>query len=260
MGSIHAKDPDEGPNAIVQYSIIGGEDSESFSLITRPGSDKAELITMIELDYESPKKKFDLIVRAASPPLRNDAHVEIIVTDVNDNAPVLHDFYVLFNNFKDYFPSAPIGRIPAFDADVSDKLFYRILSGNNANLIALNETTGQIQLSPQLNTNVPKIASMEVSVSDGLNDVKAIMQLSVVLITEEMLLKSITVRLNQMTKEAFLSPLLNFFIDSLAAIIPCPKENIFIFSIQVSIRLIYFKKIFFISLFCLFLLFSFSPF
>ncbi|XP_044754021.1 protocadherin-like wing polarity protein stan isoform X2 [Coccinella septempunctata] len=232
VGSIHAKDPDEGPNAIVQYSIIGGEDSESFSLITRPGSDKAELITMIELDYESPKKKFDLIVRAASPPLRNDAHVEIIVTDVNDNAPVLHDFYVLFNNFKDYFPSAPIGRIPAFDADVSDKLYYRILSGNNANLIALNESTGQIQLSPQLNTNVPKIASMEVSVSDGLNDVKAIMQLSVVLITEEMLLNSITVRLNQMTKEAFLSPLLNFFIDGLAAIIPCPKENIFIFSIQ----------------------------
>ncbi|KAL3270161.1 hypothetical protein HHI36_009218 [Cryptolaemus montrouzieri] len=189
VGTVHAKDPDEGANAIVQYSIIGGEDSESFSLITRPGSDRAELITMVELDYESPKKKYDLIVRAASPPLRNDAHVEVIVTDVNDNAPVLRDFFVLFNNFKDHFPSAPIGRIPAFDADVSD------------------------------NTN-------------GLNDVKAIMQLSVVLITEDILLKSITVRLNQMTKEAFLSPLLNFFIDGLAAIIPCPKENIFIFSIQ----------------------------
>lgn len=120
---------------------------------------------MTELDYESPRKRFDLIVRAASPPLRSDAHVEVIVTDVNDNAPILKDFQVLFNNFRDCFPAGPIGRIPAFDADVSDKLHYRILSGNNANLVALNSSTGQLQLSPQLNTNVPKIASMEVSVT-----------------------------------------------------------------------------------------------
>ncbi|XP_072387451.1 protocadherin-like wing polarity protein stan isoform X2 [Diabrotica undecimpunctata] len=232
VGEIYAKDPDEGVNAIVQYSIIGGEDAQSFSLVTRPGSEKAELLTMIELDYESPKKKYDLIVRAASPPLRSDAHVEIVVTDVNDNAPVLKDFQVMFNNFRDFFPTGSIGKIPAYDADVSDKLHYRILSGNNANLVALNETTGQLQLSPQLNTNVPKIASMEVSVSDGINVIKKIMTLTVRLITEEMLLNSITVRLNQMTKEAFLSPLLGYFTDGLAAIIPCPKENIFIFSIQ----------------------------
>lgn len=262
VGEIYAKDPDEGVNAIVQYSIIGGEDSQSFSLVTRPGSEKAELLTMTELDYESPRKRFDLIVRAASPPLRNDVHVEIIVTDVNDNAPVLKDFHILFNNFRDCFPTGPIGKIPAYDADVSDKLHYKILSGNNANLVALNETTGQLQLSPQLNTNVPKVATMEVSVTgkkiifpilfilyikfkrvivDGVNDVKAIMQLSVRLITEEMLLNSITVRLNQMTKEAFLSPLLGFFVDGLAAIIPCPKENIFVFSIQVIYRYIFLK-------------------
>ena len=232
VGEIHAKDPDEGVNAIVQYSIIGGEDSQSFSLVTRPGLEKAELLTMSELDYESPKKKFDLVVRAASPPLRSDVHVEVVVTDVNDNAPVLKDFLVMFNNFRDCFPTGPVGKIPAFDADVSDKLHYRILSGNNANLVALNETSGQLQLSPQLNTNVPKVATMEVSVSDSVNDAKAIMQLVVRLITEEMLLNSITVRLNQMTKEAFLSPLLSYFVDGLAAIVPCPKENIYLFSVQ----------------------------
>lgn len=165
VGEIHAKDPDEGANAMVQYTIIGGDDSQSFTLVTRPGSEKAELLTMTDLDYESSKKKFDLIIRASSPPLRSDAHVEVVVTDVNDNAPVLKDFHVLFNNFRDCFPTGPIGRIPAFDADVSDRLHYRILSGNNANLVALNETTGQLQLSPQLNTNVPKVATMEVSVT-----------------------------------------------------------------------------------------------
>lgn len=70
---------------------------------------------------------------------------------------------------------------------------------------------------------------------DGVNEVKAMMQLSVRLITEEMLFNSITVRLNDMTAEQFLSPLLGFFIDGLAAIIPCPKENIYVFSVQVRI-------------------------
>lgn len=187
---------------------------------------------MTELDYESTRKKFELVIRAASPPLRNDVHVEILVTDVNDNAPVLKDFQVIFNNFRDFFPSGIIGRIPAFDADVTDKLVYKILSGNNANLIRLNSSTGGLSLSPQLNTNVPKFAQMEVSVTDGINEAKSIMQLTVRLISEDMLFNSVTIRLNEMTKEAFLSPLLNFFLDGLAAIIPCPKENIYLFSIQ----------------------------
>lgn len=73
---------------------------------------------------------------------------------------------------------------------------------------------------------------MEVSVSDGINEAKAIMTLNVRLITEDMLFNSVTVRLNEMTEEAFLSPLLNFFLDGLAAIIPCPKESIYLFSVQ----------------------------
>lgn len=67
---------------------------------------------------------------------------------------------------------------------------------------------------------------------DGVNEVKATMTLIVRLVTDEMLFNSVTVRLADMTKEAFLSPLLEFFTSGLAAIIPCPKENIFIFSVQ----------------------------
>lgn len=232
VGVLHAQDPDEGINAIIHYSIIGGEDSNSFSLMTRPGSDLAELLTMVDMDYESPKKKFELVVRAASPPLRNDVHVDVIVTDVNDNAPVLKNFQIFVNNYKDHFPSGAIGRIPAFDADVTDKLDYKILSGNNARLLYLNQSTGELTLSPQLNTNVPRQASMKVAVSDGVNDVQAVMTMTVRLVTEDMLLNSVTVRLNDMTSEAFLSPLMNYFIDGLAAIIPCSKEHIFLLSVQ----------------------------
>lgn len=163
VGEIKAFDPDEGPNAEIQYSIVGGPDADAFSLVSRPG-EPAELTTRIELDYESSVKTYNVIVRASSPPLRNDVDVEIHVTDVNDNAPVLKDFTIMFNNYKNYFPVGPIGKVPAFDADVTDRLKYKIASGNNANLLLLNETSGEIKLSPSLNTNVPIHAVMEVSV------------------------------------------------------------------------------------------------
>lgn len=63
------------------------------------------------------------------------------------------------------------------------------------------------------------------------------MQLSVLLVTDAMLFNSVTLRLGDMDQESFLSqPLYNYFVDGLAAIIPCPKENVFVFNIQVHIN------------------------
>ncbi|XP_045034928.1 protocadherin-like wing polarity protein stan isoform X2 [Daphnia magna] len=233
VGDILARDPDEGVNAVVHYSIIGGPDAEAFTLVPRPESGSAELLTRIDLDYESARKRYELLVRAASPPLRTDVIVEVNVVDVNDNVPVLNDFRLVLNNFRNYFPLGPVARVPVFDADVNDQLHYRVVSGNSADLIHLNETSGYITLSSNLNTNVPISAAMEISVSDGTNVVRAEMQLSVLLVTDAMLFNSVTLRLGDMDQESFLSqPLYNYFVDGLAAIIPCPKENVFVFNIQ----------------------------
>lgn len=75
----------------------------------------------------------------------------------------------------------------------------------------------------------------KIFLSDGVNEVKASMQLLVRLVTDDMLFNSVTVRLADMTEEAFLSPLLGYFVEGLAAIIPCPKDNVYIFSVQVSL-------------------------
>ncbi len=48
--------------------------------------------------------------------------VTVHVVDTNDNAPVLSDFRIIFNNFKNHFPVGPIGRVPAVDADVTDQV------------------------------------------------------------------------------------------------------------------------------------------
>ena len=65
------------------------------------------------------------------------------------------------------------------------------------------------------------------------------MELTVRLVTDEMLMNSVTVRLGEMTEQAFLSPLYTYFVDAVAAIVPCPKHNVYVFSIQVSVYLKY---------------------
>jgi len=35
---------------------------------------------------------------------------------------------IVFNNYRDCFPSGPVGHIPAFDADVTDQVIYHILN------------------------------------------------------------------------------------------------------------------------------------
>ncbi|CAL1267158.1 unnamed protein product [Larinioides sclopetarius] len=231
VGEIMATDPDEGPNADIFYSIVGGPDADKFNLISRNGG-PAELYTKSYLDYETSKKKYAVVVRAASPPLRNDVEVNVWVTDVNDNAPRLRDFVIVFNHHKSHFPKNPIGKVPAYDADVTDRLRYKFISGNNANLMIMNEKTGELSLSPHLDTNVPLHATMEVSVFDGINEVSAQCQLIVQHVTDAMMFNSATLRLQRMTAVTFLSPIFEDFVEGLAAIIPCPKENIFIFSIQ----------------------------
>lgn len=163
---VQAVDPDEGVNAIIEYSFEGGADADKFVLYNQPGK-PASIINHIDLDYESDKKEYIIRLKAASKTLISAANIIIKVEDVNDNAPVLKDFTIIFNNYIDHFPVGPIGRIPAFDPDVSDqsKLTYELLTGNEMKYLILNETSGEITLDSRLNSDVPRNGTMLVRVS-----------------------------------------------------------------------------------------------
>ncbi|XP_076447464.1 LOW QUALITY PROTEIN: cadherin EGF LAG seven-pass G-type receptor 2-like [Babylonia areolata] len=233
VAQITAVDPDEGINALVEYSFAGGPDVDSFQLSGRRG-EPAIITTLIPLDYESDKKRYEVILRAASETQFSTTTVFINVRDVNDNTPKLQDFSIIYNNYGGSFPREPIGRIPAFDPDVSDQelLVYKIVSGNEAGLLELNVSTGEIKLDSRLDSDVPRNGTFKVSVSDGKNEVKATCRLYVRLVTPEMLHDSVTIRLNKMTESAFLSSLLKFFTDALANIFSTDPTNIFIINIE----------------------------
>ena len=93
--------------------------------------------------------------------------IQIYVQDANDHAPMLNDFTIIFNNYDGNFVNIPIGKIPAYDPDVSDsgKLTFSFLTGNKAGFLHLDQSTGQITLDPRLNSHVRRSGSLQVLVS-----------------------------------------------------------------------------------------------
>ncbi|KAM9408206.1 cadherin EGF LAG seven-pass G-type receptor 2 [Pholidichthys leucotaenia] len=231
MAHISATDPDEGSNAQIMYQIVEGNIPEVFQLDIFSG----ELTALIDLDYEL-KSEYIIVVQATSAPLVSRATVHIKLVDKNDNVPVLKNFQIIFNNYvtdkSSSFPTGVIGRIPAYDPDISDQLYYRFEVGNELNLVLLNQSTGEIQLSQALDNNRPLEASMRISVSDGVHSVSAQCLLQVTIITDEMLSNSITLRLANTSQEHFLSLLLSQFLDGVARVLSAAPEDVVIFNIQ----------------------------
>ncbi|XP_053561322.1 cadherin EGF LAG seven-pass G-type receptor 2-like [Bombina bombina] len=231
LAKITATDPDEGPNAQIMYQIVEGNIPEVFQLDIFSG----ELTALVDLDYEI-KPEYVIVVQATSAPLVSRATVRVRLIDVNDNAPTLSDFTILFNHYvggsKGSFPMGVIGRVPAHDPDVSDSLNFTFLHGNELELLVLNTSTGELSLSRDLDCNRPLEANMEVSVTDGIHSVTARCTLQVVIITDEMLSHSITLRLEGVSQQRFLSPLLSLFIRAVAQVISIPSPGVVVFSIR----------------------------
>ncbi|XP_060759034.1 cadherin EGF LAG seven-pass G-type receptor 1 isoform X5 [Neoarius graeffei] len=231
VAQITAKDPDEGTNAQIMYQIVEGNIPEVFDLDIFTGDLKA----LTDLDYEM-KTEYVIVVQATSAPLVSRATVHIRLVDVNDNEPVLQNFEIIFNNYitnkSNSFPTGVIGKVPAHDPDVSDKLKYSFVEGNELSLLILNPDTGELKLSRDLDNNRPLEATMKVSVTDGLHQVTALCTLRVTIITDDMLTNSITVRLENMSQERFLSPLLGLFTEGVAAVLSTSRDGVFIFNVQ----------------------------
>ncbi|KAK2494566.1 hypothetical protein MC885_008067 [Smutsia gigantea] len=231
VARVTATDPDEGTNAQIMYQIVEGNIPEVFQLDIFSG----ELTALVDLDYED-RSEYVLVIQATSAPLVSRATVHVRLLDRNDNPPVLGNFEILFNNYvtnrSSSFPGGAIGRVPAHDPDISDSLTYSFERGNELSVVLLNASTGELWLSRALDNNRPLEAVMSVLVSDGVHSVTAQCALRVIIITDEMLTHSITLRLEDMSPERFLSPLLGLFIQAVAATLATPPSHVVVFNVQ----------------------------
>ncbi|XP_073469084.1 protocadherin Fat 3 isoform X2 [Aquarana catesbeiana] len=163
-----ARDEDNGRDGEIQYSIRDGSGLGRFSIDEETGI----IYTADILDKET-TDSYWLTIYATDRgvvPLFCTIEVYIEVEDVNDNAPLTSQpiYYpsVMENSPKD----VSVLQVQAVDPDsnTSDKLTYRITSGNPQNFFAINAKTGLITTtSRKLDREQQAEHFLEVTVSDG---------------------------------------------------------------------------------------------
>ena len=75
------------------------------------------------------------------------------------------------------------------------------------------------------------IDRFDVVLSDGVNEVTAVCRLYVRLVTDDMLANSVTVRLDNINRDALLSPLYHLFVSAVAGVVPTTEDSIFIIGV-----------------------------
>ena len=178
VGTVLATDADDGGNANIQYSLVSVYDAHSAVLgVFAIHANNGSLYTLTSFDYEVEPAKRTLwaVVGASSGHLIADSvRVSFEITDCNDHSPVapsslritLANYATAGGNFP---PDGILCTLPAYDTDVGDSLSYTVVSGNQASLVNVNNTTGQLKLDSRLNSDVTTNATMIVQISGILN-------------------------------------------------------------------------------------------
>ncbi|XP_072119468.1 protocadherin Fat 3a isoform X1 [Mobula birostris] len=165
---VMAKDNDEGRDGEVQYSIRDGSGLGRFTV----NEDTGLIVTADVLDRET-TASYWLTVYATDRgvvPLFSSIEIYIEVEDENDNAPIssqpIYHPSVMENSPKD----VPIVQIQAYDPDSSssDKMTFKITSGNPQNFFTINSKTGLIMTTTRkLDREQQAEHVLEVTVTDG---------------------------------------------------------------------------------------------
>lgn len=164
---LSAHDGDTGRDGVIHYSIRDGSGVGTFSI----DEQKGVLVTNDLLDRET-TSHYWLTVYATDlgvVPLSSFVEIYIEVEDINDNAPQTTE-PVYFPEVMENTPKdVSVIRIEAFDPDTSssDKLTYKISSGNPQGFFTINSKTGVITTtSRKLDREQQSEHILEVTVSD----------------------------------------------------------------------------------------------
>uniref|UniRef100_A0A914UTL0 Uncharacterized protein n=1 Tax=Plectus sambesii TaxID=2011161 RepID=A0A914UTL0_9BILA len=232
VGHMLAVDPDAGSNANVTYRIFGGPDMSMFAIeSTNVHNGGVRLLTRTELDYEAFKNLYRFQIQASSGDLSSVVEVLVHLIDVNDNFPTLNDYFVVVADYADRSPIVgPIGVVPAFDPDFNATLEFSIETND---LLVVDGATGELSLSPRMDTNRQLEAAYQTCVSDGANTVCAICTLRYVRVDEEMLRESVILRVRGASRADLLTPAAySRLVDALSTLGPFSRHDVHVFSVQ----------------------------
>uniref|UniRef100_A0A915PFR4 Uncharacterized protein n=1 Tax=Setaria digitata TaxID=48799 RepID=A0A915PFR4_9BILA len=189
IGTIIARDQDEGDNALIQFRIFGGIDAKLFDIEADSDQDGVvHILSRTIFDYEAKKNNFFLEIQASSGQLSSIVPVYVHVSDVNDNRPQLRDFTVLYANHIDEPVEREIGYVPAFDPDHNTTLEYSIEAND---ILTVDQYKGSIMPMNVWKRYINVI--YKICVSDGPNNVCANCRFIYIPIDDAVIRDSVTI-------------------------------------------------------------------
>ncbi|XP_077165933.1 protocadherin gamma-A6-like [Paroedura picta] len=168
-----AQDPDLGMNSIQSYQFAG---SSHFSLevqMEENGMNHAELVLEKILDREE-QPVHDLILTATDggDPVRSGTtHIQVIVLDANDNAPVFIQPVYEASVMENIPKGSTVCTVQATDQDegINSEIKYSFqkITEKYSRFFLLNSTTGEIILRETLDYEASSLYHLEVQATDG---------------------------------------------------------------------------------------------
>ena len=161
--SIHtlaATDQDTG--STFEYSIVSGNDRDKFTV--DPTTGKMQINDT--LDYES-VKSYVLTVEVSDGVNTSQATIEIDITDINDETPVVKSETIIVSEAAEL--GTEVHTISVFDADENNSFTYSITFGNSEGIFKLDESTGLLSVISAIDYETTNSYSLAIDVSDGVN-------------------------------------------------------------------------------------------
>lgn len=150
-------------NTSLSYSILSGNSEGKFQI----GSTNGQITLFRALDFET-TKSYTLTVSVNDGINSSSAFISIDVMDQNDEIPVPQNATVFVA--EDAVLGTLVHSVVATDTDNRAVLRYDIYSGNELGKFIINRFTGKINLISALDFETQSSYSLEIIVSDGLND------------------------------------------------------------------------------------------
>ena len=152
VGQITATDSDAGDDGRIIYSIPS-QSSDKFMIHPNSG----EMIVACSLDYETVQSYSLTVVARDSPtggdiPRSSTVQVQILIQDANDNRPLFpyHVYYVGVS--EQYGVDYEVAHVQCNDSDSGSngEVTYSIVAGNQEGKFQINASSGQIDLTGNL--------------------------------------------------------------------------------------------------------------
>uniref|UniRef100_A0A673A258 Cadherin domain-containing protein n=1 Tax=Sphaeramia orbicularis TaxID=375764 RepID=A0A673A258_9TELE len=151
---VSATDGDEGENAVVTFSIVGGDEDRKFFVETDKVNRRGVIKLKKKVDFEKPHERtFNLTLKAEDADFFSLAYCLVQVEDSNDHAPV---FFPQFYEAPAMSEDIPVGTIVAqvtasdLDSGLNGKFSYSISKESDPYSQFLVEQSGWVVVADSL--------------------------------------------------------------------------------------------------------------